>query len=301
MTDLQISYFLKVTESMSFSKAARELFVSQPSVSRQIQQLEKELGYVLFDRHNKNTITLTPAGMVFRDSFRKMKEDLALTFSAAEEISSKERLQISIGIGEGWDFCREIGKFRMRAADIYPQAKIHLVQESFCRLRQMLLNGELDAIICTTTSIQNFEQLLLMPIGASHTIFYISRQLLSNCGREKPGLKELADFPLLMLPEAEASVSIQLVLLQFMAEHLRPEIKHLPNRSSIYQAVLLGEGFTPMDERMFFAKDERLYSLSTKEKIPLSIVCKKNNQNPLIRLLEEVFQEERGSRWKSDI
>lgn len=289
MTDLQISYFLKVTESMSFSKAARELFVSQPSVSRQIQQLEKELGYVLFDRHNKNTITLTPAGMVFRDSFRKMKGDLAATFSAAEEISLKEQLQISIGIGEGWDFCREMQNFQMHVADIYPQAKINFIQESFCRLRQMVLNGELDAIICATTSIQNFEQLLLMPIGSTHTTFYISRQLLVNCDSEKPGLKNFADFPMLMLPEAEASVSIQIVLMQFMAEHLRPEIKHLPNRASIYQAVLLGEGFTPMDEKMFFAKDERIFSLSTGEKIPLSIVCRKDNQNPLIRLLAEAF------------
>lgn len=289
MTDLQISYFLKVTESMSFSKAARELFVSQPSVSRQIRQLEKELGYELFDRHNKNVITLTPAGMVFRDSFRKMKEDLAVTFSAAEEISLREHLQISIGIGEGWDFSSEIREFRLRAADIYPQAKISLMQESFCHLRQMLLNGDLDAIICATTSIQNFEQLLLMSIGVSHTTFYISKQLLWDCDSEKAGLKELSEFPLLMLPEEEASVSIQLVLLQFMAEHLRPEIKHLPNRASIYQAVLLGEGFTPMDERMFFAKDERLYSVSTDEKIPLSIVCRKDNQNPLIRLLAECF------------
>ena len=43
MTDLQIRYFLQVADSLSFSKAAQELFVSQPSVSRQIQRLEEEL------------------------------------------------------------------------------------------------------------------------------------------------------------------------------------------------------------------------------------------------------------------
>ena len=43
MTSLQVQYFLKVAESMSFSKAAEELYVSQPSVSRQIQRLEEEL------------------------------------------------------------------------------------------------------------------------------------------------------------------------------------------------------------------------------------------------------------------
>ena len=42
MTSLQIQYFLKVADCMSFSQAADELYVSQPSVSRQIQQLEHE-------------------------------------------------------------------------------------------------------------------------------------------------------------------------------------------------------------------------------------------------------------------
>ena len=44
MTDLQIQYFLKVADCMSFSGAAHDLFVSQPSVSRQVHQLEQELG-----------------------------------------------------------------------------------------------------------------------------------------------------------------------------------------------------------------------------------------------------------------
>ena len=44
MTFLQIQYFLKTAECMSFSQAARQLYVTQPSVSRQIKQLEQELG-----------------------------------------------------------------------------------------------------------------------------------------------------------------------------------------------------------------------------------------------------------------
>ena len=50
MTSLQVTYFLKAAECMSFSRASEELYVSQPSVSRQIRQLEEELGYQLFDR-----------------------------------------------------------------------------------------------------------------------------------------------------------------------------------------------------------------------------------------------------------
>lgn len=44
MNDLQIEYFLAAARNMSFSKAAQELFVSQPAISRQILALEQELG-----------------------------------------------------------------------------------------------------------------------------------------------------------------------------------------------------------------------------------------------------------------
>ena len=57
MTSLQVQYFLKVAESMSFSKAAEELYVSQPSVSRQVQLLEQELGFSLFDRSSKRNLS----------------------------------------------------------------------------------------------------------------------------------------------------------------------------------------------------------------------------------------------------
>lgn len=52
MTELQIRYFFKVSEHLSFTQAAQELYVSQPSVSGQITELEAELGFKLFERKN---------------------------------------------------------------------------------------------------------------------------------------------------------------------------------------------------------------------------------------------------------
>lgn len=51
-----------VAEELSFSRAAEKMFVSQPAISKQIQQMERELGVALFKR-DRHQVELTPAGM----------------------------------------------------------------------------------------------------------------------------------------------------------------------------------------------------------------------------------------------
>lgn len=65
MNLLQLKYFLKVCETGQISKTAKELFISQPSLSQTIRGLEKELGTELFTRSN-NSIKLTENGEIFR-------------------------------------------------------------------------------------------------------------------------------------------------------------------------------------------------------------------------------------------
>ena len=64
MRDTQLEYFVSVAEQGSFSKAAQELFVTQPVISQQIAALEKELGFALFTRSAKG-VQLTQAGMTY--------------------------------------------------------------------------------------------------------------------------------------------------------------------------------------------------------------------------------------------
>lgn len=77
----QIRYFLSVADLGGFTPAAAALFVAQPALSRQIAQLEEELGFQLFDREARG-VRLTPAGAVYRE--RVLAVDNLLS-AAAEE------------------------------------------------------------------------------------------------------------------------------------------------------------------------------------------------------------------------
>ena len=63
----QLEAFVAVAKYKNFSKAARELFLTQPTVSAHIQNLEKELGTILFNRNNK-CITLTKSGEILLEN-----------------------------------------------------------------------------------------------------------------------------------------------------------------------------------------------------------------------------------------
>ena len=77
----QIRYFLTVAEQGNLTAAATQLFVAQPALSRQIAQLEGELGFALFERHPRG-VTLTTAGKLYRERVRTIERQLG---AAADE------------------------------------------------------------------------------------------------------------------------------------------------------------------------------------------------------------------------
>ncbi len=282
MTDLQIRYFLQVADSLSFSKAAQELFVSQPSVSRQIQRLEEELGYTLFDRSCKNTVTLTAAGLVFRDSFHKLRREFLETRAAAESLRDAPALELRAGLGAGWNLLELLEGFQRRAEQAHPRAALSFCSDSFRALRSKVHDGELDVALCTQTGVQDFQGIELEPVGELEARLFFRQDICP-----KPTLHALDGQVLCLLPEEEAPMSAQIILLHLQHRRIVPRIVRLPNRDSIWLALALGKGFTVWDERMAVPEGAGIVSIPLGDTIPLCTIWRKSNQNPLIRLFTE--------------
>ena len=91
-----LEYFVAAAEELNFTHAADRLHVSQPPFSKQIHDLEGELGIEFFERHRKG-VALTPAGKSFLIDARRILEDCGASIRRAQRISRGEIGELAIG------------------------------------------------------------------------------------------------------------------------------------------------------------------------------------------------------------
>lgn len=138
-----LNYFLAVAREENITKAAKSLHVTQPTLSRQLMQLEEELGVKLLNR-GKYNVNLSEEGLLFR---RRAQELVDLAEKAkAELIQSEEELvgELSIGCNEPQSvntLADMINGFRVK----YPKVTFIIKSGSNIELREWLEQGIIDA------------------------------------------------------------------------------------------------------------------------------------------------------------
>ena len=95
MTTKQIDYCIELAHTLNFSRAADNMFVSQPTFSYQIRLLEDEVGFAIFERSGKGA-SLTPAGAQFVSFLTGMRQDLKRAVEQGQNFSVKYQDSISI-------------------------------------------------------------------------------------------------------------------------------------------------------------------------------------------------------------
>ena len=95
MTTKQIDYCIELAHTLNFSRAADNMFVSQPTFSYQIRLLEEEVGFAIFERSGKGA-SLTPAGAQFLTFLTGMRQDLKRAIEQGQNFSVQYQDSISI-------------------------------------------------------------------------------------------------------------------------------------------------------------------------------------------------------------
>ena len=143
MTIQQLAYFLATVEHGSFSGAARSLFLTQPSISEQVRQLESELGISLFSRAGRG-LALTEAGRRFRPEAERVLADVERARDAVAEVRDLRGGTLAFGMfgtASAYLIADLVADFRRK----YPDVRLRLVGLNSSEVADQVRNATLEA------------------------------------------------------------------------------------------------------------------------------------------------------------
>lgn len=195
----QLKYFVEVGRLGSFSLASKSLFITQSTISQQIQKLEEELGVELLTRDTRH-VSLSDYGQQFYPSAVQVLEEAR---AGAERIKDVKALKVgALSVGATYSFSPLLKQTVLDYYRKYPRIRLNLVITSQEELWQKLLDRELDVALTYKS-----------PLGddriESHMLFQSRLCLVGRIGELKGVGKEVSVQDLSRFPLALPSKGLQ--------------------------------------------------------------------------------------------
>ena len=203
-----LKYFLAVAREQSFSKAAETLFLSQPTLSRQLKDLEDELGKQLFIRGSKK-ITLTEEGMILR---KRAEEIVELVDKAEQEVKlTDENISGTIYIGAGETHAiRLIARTADKLIEQYPNIRYNFYSADGVDVSERLDKGLIDfGILFEPMDISRYDSI---PIPIHDTWGILMRRDSPLAEKEFIEPRDLWDIPLIVSRQMEDGSALSALL-----------------------------------------------------------------------------------------
>ena len=176
MTFQELNCFLTVADTLSYTKTAEKLYISQPAVSKYIRTLESELNTSLIDRSIRRAIRLTASGEILKESLQRCKKDFENALFDIQSLSSS--VPIVINLQEACTppntLFQTFNVFRNR----HEHVPIYVNFISADYFSQALSNGEL--IICEEHAIPKGKQYHVHTLKNSTVSYYIIASAFHN-------------------------------------------------------------------------------------------------------------------------
>src|SRR5699024_3235757 len=143
MIDIKhMQYFVAIVKDGSMTEASHRLYISQPTISKAIQDMETQLAMSLFDR-NKKKIALTDAGSIFFEQCEEILQRHAVLAKAYEHMQGMRQWHIKIGLPPIMDAGKLMAIIR-DFHDLYPKITFQLIESGSRTIESRLIQNEID-------------------------------------------------------------------------------------------------------------------------------------------------------------
>jgi len=287
----QIKCFLAAAETMSFTRAADRLYLSQPVLSRQIAAMEDELGIELFIREKKS-IRLTPAGDMMAEGLHKLAREYQALVEKATALHKGFAGTLNIGMVEGQLICPPYSLALSGFHDKYPDVRVNLSRHTLAGMQRAILNDEIDIAFAARFNLTNEDELDYIAVGRAQTMLVIPK---SHPLADKEGVS-LIDFredTFLTLPETESPFIARFSERVAKHDFFKPRKLEAPNIGALALWLEAGYGIFPLNEDHALRNNPNLV-VKTMPELEDSIeivMWKKDSTNPLIGMFTEMFRK----------
>jgi len=287
-----LRYFVAAAEELNITRAAARLQVSQPPLSRQIRDLEDEIGAVLFNRSNKK-LKLTSAGEYFLQEAKKILSHAQRAANVAKTTSAGQAWQIRIAFLSplgGMFLPHVMRSFRKK----FPLVDVDLFEMVPRKQLEGLLDNQVDLAFVPKAEIESTNGLAFEPVmQVELRIALAPEHRLANL-RQIPVVK-LEKEPFILLKKSAAPATHDLLLRLCRSAGFEPNVNRQSDRAqSILDLVAAGVGVSIVPEHFQrYQTDAVLRQLVPKPPtISLCMVWRENETSSAVHACRAIFRQQ---------
>ncbi len=241
MNEKQIDCFLETGKYLSFTKAAQNLYLPQPAVSRYISALEDELGTTLFNRENSRNISLTESGLIYFNMFQRFHAEL---INVRKMLSSNNSI-LRLGYNIGWNVSSFLPQVVKICRDNDPDFRISFECLGFKELLKSLDEKRLDAIITAADYVEGKSDFVRNTFTNIHRIVVYSEQLPTYNSVKTP--EDFSEYTFFMVDDPRIAEICQDIEIIFRPYGFVPKFTAVPNINTVFASVENGLGVAVLD------------------------------------------------------
>ena len=207
----QLRYFTHIAELEHFGQASERLHIAQPALTRQIKQLEEEIGVELFERLPRG-VRLTSAGRVFFAQTRELLAQCEKMVKLTQQVSRGHAGLLRIGFADGVTFNKTFSEILRSFRQGYPDVVLDLVPATSLEQAELIASNEIDLGFVywlpkspSIKSLQFAEEELMLAVSKSSPL----------AKRKTLTIKDLNEYPIVWFPRANSPGYYDLIVSRF--------------------------------------------------------------------------------------
>lgn len=263
-----LRYFSVVAEELNLTRAAARLHMAQPPLTRQIRQLEEELGTPLFERGSRG-LTLTPAGQFFYEHTLQVLEKVDTMVAATRRMARSKRELFSIGFVPSVFY----GQLPLLVRGLRQKEEVELTLVELTSVQQVqaLKAGRIDIgfgrLLIDDPEVEQevlFEEPMVAALPVGHPLEGTT-----------PTLAELAEYPLILFPATPRPSLADLVLGMFRRRGIKVKVAQEANEMQTALGLVASDlGITLVPEQVRrLQRDGVSYVYLAETHIASPIIC----------------------------